>query len=42
VPIVARSRTRGKVRDGRRFDEGERGHVETLAPSPEEDTDNDD
>jgi hypothetical protein len=41
VPIIARSRTKGKVRDGRRF-EGERRHVEALAPSPEEETDNDD
>jgi hypothetical protein len=39
--MEARSRTRGKVRDGPRFDEGERRHVEAVAPSLEEDTDND-
>jgi hypothetical protein len=39
--MIARGRTRGKVRDGRPFDEGERRHVETVAPSPEEDTDSD-
>jgi hypothetical protein len=39
--MIARSQTRGKIRDGRPFDEGERRHVEAVAPSLEEDTDGD-
>jgi hypothetical protein len=39
--MIARSRTRRKVRDGRRVDDGERRQVEAVAPNPEEDTDYD-